>query len=171
MGALSMRLRALTVALALSVSNHAAGQMASVHLQAVHEVEFDCERPWLVKELPGTANFVATINADKSASADLTISGSRFDFTVHFDFRLGVGTQSAPGGSSSLRVIANNHLRAIWDLPNNQVIVDFATTGRTCSSVINVKLKPGKSEYSIFVSDAMWYCSNIRTQSSSCQIK
>ena len=85
---------------------------------------------------PIHAVLTTTLNADKSASADLAITGILFTNRVHFDARLGAASQPAPGGTSSLRVIASNHLRATWDLPNNRLILDILTARRTCTEFL-----------------------------------
>jgi len=110
------------------------------------------------------------MNADKTASADLAITGVLFTSKVHFDARLGGGAQPAPGGTSRLRVVAKNRLQAVWDLPNNQLILDIAATGRSsCSVRLNIKLKPGKREYTMFDGAITYYCSKQQLLSSSCE--
>jgi hypothetical protein len=161
--------RYAAIALALLISSEAVAQTSSVNLKANFELQFDCERPVLVRNHPIQAAFTAVLNTNKSASADLVITGIIFTNTVHFDARLG-GAQSAPGGTSSLRVLASNHIRAIWSLPNNQLILDIVTSGRSCSANLSIRLKPGMREYTMFDGSQMYYCSNQRVQQTSCQL-
>jgi hypothetical protein len=161
--------RNAAIALALSFSSEAVAQTASANLKANFNLQFDCERPFYVRNHPIRAVFTAVLNADKSASADLTISGIFLTNRVHFDARLGGASQPAPGGTSRLRVIARNRLRAIWDLPNNQFILDIVTAGRSCSTSLNIKLKPGKQEYSMFDGVRMYYCSKQEVLRTTCQ--
>jgi hypothetical protein len=161
--------RTAAAALALSLSSEAIAQTASVNLKANFGLQFDCERPFLVRNHPIRAEFTAVLNANKSASADLVISGVIFTNTVHFDARLGGASQPAPGGTSRLRVIGSNRIRAIWDLPNNQFILDIVTAGRSCSTSLNIKLKPGKQEYSMFDGKRMYYCSKQKVLRTTCQ--
>jgi hypothetical protein len=161
--------RTVAMVLALSLSCEAVAQTDSVHLKANFGLLFDCERPFQVRNHPIRAEFTAVLNADKSASADLLISGVIFKNTVHFDARLGSASQPAPGGTSSLRVIARNRVRAIWDLPNNQFILDLTSAGRSCSAKLNIKLKPGMHEYSMFDGNLMYYCSKQKLQQTTCQ--
>ena len=149
------------IALAVSLSSEAVAQTSIISGKANFDLQFDCERPFLVRDHPISPEVTALLNADKSASAD-AITGTIFTNKVHFDARLGAASQSAPGGTSSLRVMASNHLRAIWSLPNNQIIVDFVAAGRSCSATLGVRLKPGMREYTMFDGSLMYYCSRQR---------
>lgn len=91
--------------------------------------------------------------------------------TVHFDVRLGRSSQSAPQGTAQLRVVAANRLRAIWDLPNNQLALDVVTSGRTCTSLLEIKLKPGKQEYALYGENRYYYCSKYQLLRSSCNVE
>jgi hypothetical protein len=161
--------RNAAIALAVSLSSEAVAQTSIISGKANFDLQFDCERPFLVRDHPIHAEVTALLNADKSASADLAITGTIFTNKVHFDARLGAASQSAPGGTSSLRVMASNHLRAIWSLPNNQIIVDFVAAGRSCSATLGIRLKPGMREYTMFDGSLMYYCSRQKVLRSSCQ--
>lgn len=161
--------RNAALALALSLSSQALAQTSSVHLKANFDLRFDCERPFLVRNHPIRAAFTAVLNSNKTAAADLQISGIIFTNTVHFDAHLGQAWQSAPGGTSSLRVMTSNRLRAIWSLPNDQLILDIVTSGRSCSANLNIRLKPGMHEYTMFDGTRMYYCSKHTLLSSTCQ--
>ena len=159
-----------TLALAGLLSSQAlAAQSSSVGGKGSFDVLFDCERPFLVRNHPIHAVLTTTLNADKSASADLAITGVLFTNRVHFDARLGAASQPAPGGTSSLRVIASNHLRATWDLPNNRLILDILTARRTCTANLKIELKPGMHEYTMFDGHIMYHCSKQSLVRSSCQ--
>ena len=161
--------RVLPLALALAFPCTAAAQTGSAHMQAKFELTFDCERPFVVKNHPIHAAFNAVLNTDKSASADLALTGVIFTNTVHFAGRLGGGTQAAPGGSGLLRVISSNRLQAVWDLPNNQLVLDITAAKSSCSTALNIRLKPGKTEYSMYNGHSFYYCSAYRLLGSSCQ--
>jgi hypothetical protein len=162
--------RNTTIALAVSLSSQAVAQTSSVGGKADFDLQFDCEHPFLVRNHPIHAVMTAVLNADNSASADLAITGTLFANSVHFDARLGAASQSAPGGTSSLRVIAGNHLRASWSLPNNQLIVDIVTGRRSCSATLSIRLKPGMREYTMFDGSLMYYCSKQTVLRSSCRL-
>ena len=112
----------------------------------------------------------ASLSADKTPAADLAIRGVLFTNHVHFDARLG-GTQPAPGGSSSVRVMSSHQLQVVWDLPNNQIILDIAADGSSCSSNFNRRLKPGRTDYSMFDGVRMYTCSKWELLSSTCEAR
>jgi hypothetical protein len=159
----------LALVAVFSPSNGAVAQTTSAGGKANFDLQFDCERPFLVRNHPIHAVITALLNADKSASADLAITGKFLTNRVHFDARLGATSQAAPGGTSSLRVIGSNHLRAIWSLPNNQLIVDIVTGRRSCSAVLSIKLKPGMHEFTMFDGNQFYYCSRQRVLQTSCE--
>jgi len=149
----------------------AAAAQASAQLRAVFDLRFDCERPFLVREHPIRATFDAVLRSDKSASADLAIRGRIFTNTVHFEAQLGGGAQPAPGGTSLLRVVSGNQLRAVWDLPNNQLVLDIISKGKACAAKLAMKLKPGKRDYTMFDGRTFYYCSAQRLLSTSCEAR
>jgi hypothetical protein len=165
-------LRAATAgALLLSLASAAVAEDGSINLHAKFELTFDCERPFQVRNHPIHANFTAILNPDKSAAADLAITGVIFTNTVHFDARLGGRPQPAPGGTSQLHVISSRRVRAIWDLPNNQLILDITGAGQSCAAALSIKLKPGKTEYTMFDGHSFYYCSDRHLLSSTCEAK
>jgi hypothetical protein len=159
----------VAIGVALSFSGEAVAQKGDVTLKAVFNLQFDCERPFFVRNHPIRAVFTGVLHADKSAVADLAISGVLLTNRVHFDARLGNPSQEAPGGTSSLRVVSRNQIRAIWDLPNNQLVLNLVASGRSCSANLNLRLKPGKREYSVFDGNQMYYCSHQRLLQTSCE--
>lgn len=160
--------RAAAISFSMCLASTALAGSGTARLHAEFDLTFDCERPLPVKNHPIHAIFDANMNADKSASADLTIKGVIQTNKVHFDARLGA-SQPAPGGSSQLHVAAANRLRAIWDLPNSQLILDMIPGKGSCTAVLNIKRKPGATEYSMFDGQTFFYCSAYRLLNSSCQ--
>lgn len=151
-------------------SSEARAQSGSVQLVANFDQRFDCHRPFQVTNHPIRSEFKAMLRADKTATATLTMRGVISSNTVQFEARLGSGARSAPGGGTSqLRVMPGNRLRGIWDLPNNQIILDIAATGRTCKATVAIKLKPGHKEYSLYGGPRMYYCSKHTVLSSTCR--
>jgi hypothetical protein len=163
--------RCVAIALALLVSGKAVAQTQSgdATLKAVFNLHFDCERPFLVRNHPIRATFTGVLHPDKTAAADLAITGVILTNTVHFDARLGEASHAAPGGTSSLRVIARNQIRAVWDLPNNQLVLNVTGKGRSCTANLAFRLKPGKKEYTLFNGSQMYYCSAQRLLNTSCE--
>jgi hypothetical protein len=146
-------------------------QTAVARLQSKFELTFDCERPFYVRNHPIHATFDAVLNTNKGASADLAIAGMFSTSHVHFDARLGGAWQPAPGGTSLLRVVSSNRLRAVWNLPNNELILDITTARTSCSSLLNIKLKPKMQEYTMFDGSTFYYCSGYRLVGWTCQVQ
>jgi hypothetical protein len=162
---------AIMAVLALALPTAAVAQRGSAHLNASFQMTFDCERPFTVRNHPIRAEFVAVLNADKSATADLAIQGILLTNHVHFDARLGGRPQPGPGGTTTqLRVVSSSRLRAVWDLPNNQIILDISTGRASCSVSPQFRLKPGRREYTMFDGHRFHYCSNKRLISTTCQV-
>jgi hypothetical protein len=159
----------LAMALAPVLPLASAAQAQSAHIDAKFELAFDCEQPIFVRNYPMHAVFTGTLNANRSATADLALSGPFINNTIHFDARLGGGTRPAPGGSARLSVISSSRLRAVWDLPNNQLILDIIVRRSSCSTVLAIRLKPGQHQYSMYSGTHFHYCSAYRLISSSCE--
>lgn len=145
----------------------AATQSTRLHSQIA--LSFDCERPQQVRNYGARATFEGVLNGDGSASADLTINGFALASTIHFDARLGRGSQAAPGGSSQLRVLGAHALRGVWSLPNNDLIINITTSGSSCAVSVNFALKRGQKEYSLWGGSKFYYCSAARVLQTSCR--
>jgi len=124
----------------------------------------DCDEEHSIKG-EGTA----TLNPDGSASAELTQTAIVLSSTVHFRGRL--GAQPAPGGTSQMRVSGRSGLRMIWNLPNNQLVVNVRVSGQSCSAQFQPILKPGKTQYTLFDGRTYHYCGRPRAERSSCEVR
>ncbi len=162
---------AIAALLALTVSANAQSKSGSLRLRSTMQMQFDCERPRVVKNYGVRATFRAVPKPDNSATADLGIVGFFLNTNVHFDTKLGRDWIAAPGGTSQLRVLANNRLRGIWSLPNNDLILDMTFNGPSCTAALAMKLKPGRREYSMYGGTKFYYCSAARVVSASCEAK
>jgi hypothetical protein len=67
--------RSAAIALTLSLLSGPIAFAATIHFKADFDLRFDCERPFFVRNHPIHAEFTALLNSDKSATADLSISG------------------------------------------------------------------------------------------------
>ena len=159
----------LIVLWALACSTEAMAQ--SVNFQIGFKGHVDCERPFQVRNVPISADVTGALNPDGSGSASLTQTAFVLSTTIRFDGRLGAAPQSAPGGTSQVRVAGKHALRLIWNLPNNQFVVNIAVKGQSCSASLNMPLKAGKSQYTLFDGNVYHYCSKPRLEQSSCQVR
>ena len=144
-------------------------QSGAIKFRSGMNLAFDCETPWKVKDYAVRAKLTGVLNADRSASADLAINGFMLNTNVHFDARLGRSVLPAPGGTSQLRVLSRDRIRAVWNLPNNDLILDFVASGRSCSAVLTMRLKPGKTQYSMYSGSKFYYCSVARVLNTDCE--
>jgi aspartate/tyrosine/aromatic aminotransferase len=75
----------------------------------------------------------------------------------------------APGGTARLRVISRNQLRAVWSLPNNDLILSISVARNSCVARINARLKGGAREYIVYDSGMLVYCGRPKIGPVSCQ--
>lgn len=146
-----------------------AAPVASTKIRSDMQLSFDCQRPWNVQNYGARATFEAILNGDGSATADLTINGFALASTVHFEARLGRSSRPAPGGAAQLRVVSASALRGVWSLPNNNLIIDITTSGKSCAVAVRFALKPGHREYSLWGGRKFYYCSAARVLQASCR--
>ena len=144
-------------------------QSASSSMISHLDLTFDCDNPVHVTDYAVRGDFSAVLRPDRSASADLAISGFMLSSNVHFEAKLGGGRRPAPGGTAELRVLSRNQLQAIWSLPNNNLIADVTVHGQSCAVKLAIKLKPGQHEYSMWGGSKFYYCSTARVIGTTCQ--
>jgi hypothetical protein len=160
----------LTVFFGLTFAGEAMAQAPAVHFQVGFTANVDCDRPIQVRNFALNGQGTGVLNADKSASADLTVTAFLIGVRIHFDARLGQASQPAPGGASQVRVAGKNRLRLTWFLPNNQLIADISVKGQSCSATVDTKLKPGMREYTLFDGTNYHYCGRPRVTGTSCSV-
>jgi hypothetical protein len=131
----------------------------------------DCEQPISARNIPISGDGNGVLNTDGTASADVTETAFIFSSTIHFDGRLGARPTAAPGGSAQVRVAGRNGLRLIWNLPNNALVVNIATHGRSCTASFGANLFPGKREYTLFDGQTIHYCGRPRVAQTSCEVQ
>jgi len=159
----------LALAVTLLFASEASAQSAVFSFTGGFEATVDCDRPLYLHNLPITATVKGSINSDKTGNADLNLVAV-LPSQVHFDGRLG-RTTPAPGGTTGrMQITGHNHLRLIWDLPNNLIVVDVAISRSSCRANLSTQLKRGQREYSLYNGHAFFYCGKPRVTSTSCSI-
>ncbi len=153
----------------LAIPAALASQSGASTMKSHIDFSFDCDNPVHVTNYPVRGDFTAVLRPDNSASADLAVSGFMLSSNIHFDAKLGAGRRPAPGRTAELDVLGRNHLRAIWELPNNNLIGDLTVHGRSCAVGLAIRLKPGRHEYSMWGGSSFYYCSAARVLSTSCE--
>jgi hypothetical protein len=158
----------LVLALGVAFANGASAQTVNFHIGFTGQV--DCQSPIALSNVPISADGTGQINADGTGYADLTQTAFVLSTRIHFEGRLGRPTAS-PGGTALARVSGKNSLRLMWNLPNNQFVVNIAVRGQNCSARFSSNLKPGKSQHTLFDGNIYHYCGKPRVQSSSCEVR
>jgi hypothetical protein len=125
----------LILVLGLAFTTEAMAQSSSVNFHIGFSGHVDCDQPIQMRDIPISGDGVGVLNTDGSASADLTQTAFILSTRIHFEGRLGGAPKSAPGGTAQVRVAGRHRLLLIWNLPNNQLIVDIAVSGQSCSAL------------------------------------
>jgi hypothetical protein len=155
--------------LLLGLTSHARAQGAGINFKGDFDMVVDCTEPRAVRNFPLHGSVNGVLNLDKSGSADLSVSGSSFATSLHFEGRLGQGPAAAPGGSSQFHVVGPNRLRLTWDLPNNQLNNTIVISGQRCSSIVDVRRKSGRV-YTLHDGSTYHYCSRLAITHTSCSV-
>lgn len=129
-----------------------------------------CTRPLAAQNFKLHGQGRAVLYSDKRATLDYTQRGLTSTL-VQFDAKLGGAPSPAPGGTASLRVVNRNTLRAVWSLPNNDLILNVSVSRNSCVAKIDVRLKGGAREYSLYDSGILSYCSRPRIMNVTCQAR
>ena len=130
----------------------------------------NCTRPLAVQNFSLHGEGRATLYSDKRATLDYTQRGLS-STQVNFDAKLGGAPSPAPGGTASLRVVNRNTLRAVWSLPNNDLILNVSVSRNSCVAKIDARLKGGAREYSLYDSGILVYCGRPRIMNVACQAR
>lgn len=130
----------------------------------------NCTRPIAAQNFAMHGEGAAVLYSDRRATLDYTQRGLTTT-PVRFDAKLGGAPSPAPGGTASLRVISRNQLRAVWSLPNNDMILNVSVARNSCVAKIDVRLKGGAREYSLYDSGILVYCSRPRIMNVACQTR
>jgi hypothetical protein len=159
----------LIAGLTFSTQAMAQTPLANFHIHFAGSV--DCDQPIAAKNIPISGDGSGVLNTDGSASADITETAFIFSSTIHFDGRIGAAPTAAPGGSAQVRVAGRSSLKLIWNLPNNALVVNIVTRGRSCSASFAANLFPGKRQYTLFDGSTIHYCGRPRVAQASCEVR
>lgn len=129
----------------------------------------DCSRPIAVRDFALRGSGSAVLYSDRRATLAYTqhaVSATQ----VRFDAKLGATPMPAPGGTASLRVVNRNKLRAVWSLPNNDIVMNILVAGNnTCSVQIDNRLRRGAREFTLYYGGDLAYCQKPRISRVNCQ--
>lgn|SRR5665213_3573125 len=159
-----------SAALFISVALVFVSVPASAQKSAVVKFKFDfdtivtCSRPMNLNNQGGRGRGSGVLNSDGSASFDLSLATSQ----IHFDARLGGGPRPAPFGISRLNVVNRNELRAVWSLPNNDIILNFKVTPASCQATGVSHLRGRARAHNTVIFGQLAYCSQLRITRISC---
>lgn len=130
----------------------------------------NCTRPMAVQNFSLHGEGRAILYSDKRATLDYTQRGLS-STQVNFDAKLGGAPSPAPGGTASLRVVNRKTLRAVWSLPNTDLILNVSVARNSCVARIDARQKGGAREYSLYDSGMLVYCSRPRIMNVACQVR
>jgi hypothetical protein len=158
----------LLVAVPYCIVSSVESQAADAATRIKFTLEVDCDRPFSFHNYPVNSEMDGFLSSEQKAYADLTM------FTlnsprIHFEAQMGGVPSPAPGGYASLKILHNNFYRTVWDLPNNQFLLDIDLQKNLCNAKLSIKLRPGKREYSIYDGLIMYYCSRVDIKNISCE--
>jgi hypothetical protein len=149
------------------VSAPASAQKSLVHFKFHFETVVTCSRPVNVTNSESRGSGSGVLNADGSASFDLSLATST---TIHFDAKLGSSSNPAPFGTSRLSVVNRNQLRAVWSLPNNDIIMNFRVASDSCQASAVSQLRRGAREHNTVILSQLAYCSKLQITHASCAV-
>jgi len=160
----------LSLLMLCGASRPSLAQEGIFHMNFSFDGMVNCTRPLAVQNFTLHGEGRAVLYSDKRATLDYTQRGLS-STQVNFDAKLGGAPSPAPGGTASLRVVNRNQLRAVWSLPNNDLILNVSVARNSCVAKIDARLKGGAREYSLYDSGILVYCSRPRIMNVACRAK
>jgi hypothetical protein len=154
-------------ALAACIGSPAGGQTTGLAVKVRWDSESDCSRPFPVQNYLVHNEFDGFISPQGYGFADLSYSIPTAP-RLHFEAKLNSPPVPVPGGYGSIKAVSRGHYQLVYDLPNNQSILDIFREQRGCKANLSLKLRPGEKEYSSFVG-VMNYCSRIVFKNITCE--
>ena len=165
-----MRCVALLLAMAMAMISAlvpvpALAQKSAIKFKFDFETVVSCSRPVSVTNSSSHGSGAGVLNADGSASFDLSLATS----SVHFDAKLG-RSSPAPFGTSRLSVVNRHQLRAVWSLPNNDIVMNFSVASDSCHASAVSQLRRGAREHNTVILGQLATCSKLEITRTSCTV-
>lgn len=157
----------LLIAVMMLVSAPASAQQPAVNFKFDFDVVVTCREPVNVTNSATRGSGSGVLSSNGSASFDLSLATS----TVHFDAKLGGGSNAAPFGTSRLNVVNAHQLRAVWSLPNNDIIMNFKVASDSCQASAVSQLRRGKQEHNSVILGQLAYCSKLQITRTGCTVR
>lgn len=157
----------LLVAVMTLVSAPASAQKSAVNFKFDFGTVVTCRAPVNVTNSSTRGSGSGVLNSNGGASFDLSLATS----TVHFEAKLGGGSNPAPFGTSRLNVVNAHQLRAVWSLPNNDIIMSFKVASDSCQATAVSQLRRGKQEHNSVILGQLAYCSKLQITNISCAVR
>ncbi len=154
----------LALVLSALISLPALAQNSAVNFKFDFETVVSCSRPLGLSNYKSRGSGSGVLNSDGSASLDLSLPTSK----IHFDAKLGRGPTPAPFGTSRMNVVNRNQLRAVWSLPNNDIVMNLKVTPASCRATGGSHLRAGAREHNSVMLGQLAYCTQLRINVLSC---
>jgi hypothetical protein len=162
-----MRRLVFLVAVMTLVAAPAPAQKSAVNFKFDFGTVVTCREPVNLTNSSSRGNGSGVLNSNGSASFDLSLATS----TIHFDAKLGGGSSSAPFGATRLNVVNQHQLRAVWSLPNNDIIMNLSVNSDSCQATAVSQLRRGAKEHNSVIFGKLAYCSKLQITGVHCTVQ
>lgn len=157
----------LLIAVTTLVSAPASAQKSAVNFKFDFGTVVTCREPVNLTNSVSHGSGSGVLNANGSASFDLSLATS----TIRFDTKLGGGSSPAPFGTSRLNVVNQHQLRAVWSLPNNDIVMNLRVTSDSCQATAASQLRRGAREHNSVILGQLAYCSKLQITGVHCTVQ
>jgi hypothetical protein len=170
------RLRRLAWATGVFLSLTSMATAASVTFDIRFSAELDCQSPLVLDDIPLAFESTATLKGDGMGIGRLKMTAYHLiSFRSAYGVKLGAppaAIPETPGGTLQLAVLDRTGLSLKIGLPNNVVTVTtrVSENGKNCTSELVSKLRPGKTQHSIYAGNTYFYCDTFTVQNSRCKV-
>ena len=162
-----MRLAVFLVAVLTLVSAPASAQKSAVNFKFNFGSVVTCREPVTLTNVGARGSGSGVLNSNGTASFDLSLATS----TIHFDTKLGGGSSPAPFGTSRLNVVNQHQLRAVWSLPNNDIVMNLKVAPDSCQATAVSHLHRGAHEHNTVILGQLASCSKLEINGMRCAVQ